>query len=68
LPGSLRRSYWPSLGDLHIDFTREVFASAPDNVIVIRITADKPAGIMYTVTRTRQQASRSYTLDAGGSV
>jgi alpha-L-fucosidase 2 len=38
-----------------VRFTREVFASAPDNVIVVHITADKPAGITCTATITRQQ-------------
>ncbi len=38
-----------------VRFTREVFASAPDNVIVIRMTADKPASITCTATVTRQQ-------------
>ncbi len=38
-----------------VRFTREVFASAPDNVIVVRITADKPGAITCTATVTRQQ-------------
>ncbi len=31
-----------------ISYTREVFASAPDRVIVVCITSDKPAGISFT--------------------
>jgi len=38
-----------------VRFTREVFASTPDNVIVIHIAADKPASITCTATITRQQ-------------
>ena len=38
-----------------IRFTREVFASAPDNVIVVHVTADKLASITCVATITRQQ-------------
>jgi alpha-L-fucosidase 2 len=38
-----------------VRFTRDVFASSPDNVIVIHIAADKPASITCTATLTRQQ-------------
>jgi alpha-L-fucosidase 2 len=31
-----------------IRFTRETFASAPDNVIVVRLTADKPGSITFS--------------------
>ena len=31
-----------------VRYTREVFASAPDNVIVVRLTADKPGKISFT--------------------
>jgi alpha-L-fucosidase 2 len=31
-----------------IRFTRETFASAPDNVIVVRLTADKPGSIAFS--------------------
>jgi alpha-L-fucosidase 2 len=36
-------------------FTREVFASAPDNVIVMRLTADKPARVTTSLRMTRQK-------------
>jgi len=42
-----------------VRFTREVFASAPDNVIVVHLTADKPAAITCAVTITRQQDAAS---------
>lgn len=32
-----------------VTFTREVFASHPDQVVVIRLTADKPASISFSV-------------------
>jgi len=38
-----------------VRFTRDVFSSSPDNVLVIRIAADKPASITCTATITRQQ-------------
>ncbi|MBP7051720.1 MAG: glycoside hydrolase family 95 protein [Phycisphaerae bacterium] len=38
-----------------VRLTREVFASAPDNVLVVHITADKPASITCVATITRQQ-------------
>jgi alpha-L-fucosidase 2 len=31
-----------------VKYTREVFANAPDNVIVVRLTADKPGSISFT--------------------
>jgi alpha-L-fucosidase 2 len=36
------------------NFTREVFASAPDQVIVVRLTADKPGRISFAATMTRE--------------
>jgi alpha-L-fucosidase 2 len=37
-----------------VTFTREVFASAPDNVIVVRLTCDKPGAIHQTLSLTRE--------------
>ncbi|WP_068770033.1 glycoside hydrolase family 95 protein [Termitidicoccus mucosus] len=31
-----------------VDYTREVFANAPDNVIVVRFTANRPGSIAFT--------------------
>lgn len=36
------------------NFTREVFASAPDQVIVIRLTADKPGRISFAASMSRE--------------
>ncbi len=38
-----------------VRFRREVFASAPDQVIVMRITADKPGAVNVELTMRRQQ-------------
>ncbi|MBP7636636.1 MAG: glycoside hydrolase family 95 protein [Kiritimatiellae bacterium] len=41
-----------------VRYTREVFASAPDNVIVLRLTADKPGRLSFSAgMRTRMAAS-----------
>jgi alpha-L-fucosidase 2 len=36
-----------------VRYTREVFASAPRHVIVVRLTADKPGSISFRATMTR---------------
>ncbi|HNT87639.1 MAG TPA: glycoside hydrolase N-terminal domain-containing protein, partial [Candidatus Hydrogenedentes bacterium] len=38
---------------------REVFSSAPDQVIVMRFTADKPGGVAFTVRLNRDERSGS---------
>jgi len=38
-----------------ITFEREVFASSPDDVIVVRLTASKPGSMDLTLTMERQQ-------------
>jgi len=43
-----------------VRFSREVFASAPDNVIVVRLTCDKPGQLSFVTTmRTRMSATVS---------
>ena len=42
-------------------FTREVFASAPDQVLVVRIAADKPGHVSFHATLTRSQDSQTTT-------
>jgi alpha-L-fucosidase 2 len=44
-----------------VTFTRELFASAPDKVIVMRITADKPGQITTRVHMDRSQDSTTIT-------
>ena len=40
-------------------YTREIFASAPDQVIVVRLTADKPGKVTFTASfTTRQRPSK----------
>lgn len=48
-----------------VTYLREVFASAPDQVIVVRITADKPASISFTANLRgeRNQTHSNYATD-----
>jgi alpha-L-fucosidase 2 len=45
-----------------IHFTREVFASAPDNIIVVRLSADKKEAIRARVMLTRAQDARTRAI------
>lgn len=48
-----------------VNYTREVFASAPDQVIVVRISADKPHKISLTAnTKSPLKYSNSFTADS----
>jgi alpha-L-fucosidase 2 len=42
-------------------FSREVFSSAVDQVIVIRLTSDKPGRLSFAATLTREQDSKTRT-------
>lgn len=44
-------------------FTREVFASAVDQVMVVRLTCDQPGRISFSATLTRQQDSKTTVYD-----
>lgn len=48
-----------------VRFKREVFASAPDQLVVIRLTADKPGQITFTANLrgVRNQAHSNYGTD-----
>jgi alpha-L-fucosidase 2 len=47
-----------------VTFTREVFASAPDQVIVVRLTADRPGQLSFEARlQTPQRASVEATAD-----
>ncbi len=48
-----------------ITYQREVFSSAPDQVIVVRITADKPGSISFTANLRgeRNQVHSNYATD-----
>jgi alpha-L-fucosidase 2 len=52
------------IGD--VTFRREVFASFPDQVIVVRLTADQPGSISFRATLTSQMPHRLETLAADG--
>jgi alpha-L-fucosidase 2 len=41
-----------------VNFTREVIASFPDRVIVIRLTADKPGKLSFSTAYTSQHANK----------
>jgi alpha-L-fucosidase 2 len=43
-------------------FTREVFASAVDQVIAVRLTCDKPGRISFSATLTREQDGKTLAL------
>ena len=42
-----------------VNYRREVFSSHPDQVLAIRITADKPEAISFTATMAREQDATS---------
>ena len=42
-------------------YTREVFSSAPDQVLVIRLTCDKPGRLSFHATLARSQDSKTTT-------
>ena len=46
-----------------IQYQREIFASAPDKVIVMRLTADKPGSISFAGNFTSPQTSNSLRHD-----
>ncbi len=46
-------------------FTREVFVSAPDNVIVIRLACNQPERITASLTVTRQQDAHCLSAPGG---
>ena len=57
--GVVRVSY--RLGDMR--FNREVFASAVDQVIVIRLTTDRPGKLSFAVAITREQDSQTLAVN-----
>src|SRR4030095_6402283 len=44
-------------------FSREVFSSAIDQVIVIRLTSDKPGRLTFGATLTREQDSKAHAIN-----
>ena len=43
-------------------YTREIFASAPDQVLVIRLTCDKPGSISFSAGISRERDAESITV------
>ncbi|NWJ52641.1 MAG: glycoside hydrolase family 95 protein [Bacteroidetes bacterium] len=46
-----------------VKFTREIFASFANNVIVVRLTADKPNSITFTASQTSQHNPSNVTVN-----
>jgi alpha-L-fucosidase 2 len=69
LADAIHRTTFSSNG---VKFTREVFSSHPDKVIVIRLTADKPAAISGTIRLTDMHkaavSAAGDTLTANGAL
>ncbi len=49
-------------------YTREVFASEPDQVLVVRIATDKPGRLSFHATLTRSQDSQTTTAAPDGVI
>lgn len=49
----------------NISHRRELFASAPDQVVVLRLSADRPRSITFRATLTRQKDAETRCLDDG---
>ena len=45
-----------------VTFTREVFASAPDNVIIIKVSAGKPGALTMQLGYSRQKDAGAYAV------
>ena len=50
-----------------VTYTREVFASAPDQALIIRITADKPGSLSFT-TRLSRPGNKAVVKAAGNKI
>ena len=48
-----------------IGFSREVFASAPDNIIAIKLAADKSGALNFKLSYDRRENASAYPSDAG---
>jgi alpha-L-fucosidase 2 len=51
------------VGDSH--YGRETFSSYPDQVLVSRITCDRPGGVTFTVRLSRSEAAETIATDNG---
>lgn len=49
-----------------VTYTREVFASAPHEVIVVRLTASRPGAVSFTAALSRVEAAESVAAGADG--
>ena len=46
-----------------VTYSREVFASYPDQVIVVRLSTDQPGQVNFTTTLTTPQASPAFAIE-----
>jgi alpha-L-fucosidase 2 len=46
-----------------VNYKKEVFISALDNVIIVRISADTPNSIIYSIQLNRQQEAHTFAVD-----
>ncbi|MCP4642871.1 MAG: glycoside hydrolase family 95 protein [bacterium] len=51
-----------------VRFTRQVFASAPDQVIVVRVAGDKPGAVSFSATVAREIDAKCLSDGASGIV
>lgn len=51
-----------------VKYKRELFANAPDNVIVVRLTADKPGSISFTAGMRSRMRDVVVTTDGGNTL
>ena len=51
-----------------VTHTREAFASAPDNVIVVRVTADRPGTVAFAASLTTPQQATAAADGAAGLI
>jgi alpha-L-fucosidase 2 len=49
-------------------FTREVFSSVPDQVLVVRLTCDKPGRLTFTAQLSREAAAESFSKGTNGLI
>ena len=65
MAGSRYRHYSVQYKVNGVTYSREVFSSAPDQVIAVRLTADKPGSISFTaeLRGERNQAHSNYATD-----
>jgi len=49
-----------------VDYTREIFASAPDEAVVLRLTASRPGALNFTLALDRPEKAATVTAGTDG--